>query len=249
MLLGTLWPEYHHVLAATPRPSQRGSDAHPHARALLDQAVLVDVPAAFTPESLDDPRVRHDPSLAAALAAITGGRITQTLAVGPQLVDHYQQPTEPDGPYGHAIITAAMDARRLGHASPLPAALLEAAAPAYLTEEQRAAAPDAWFAHALNYAREKVRGVASALEPVATPDRMCALPGIYRLSDYLGPHTRAARRRTVPPSPSGAPSATTRRVRRTWTRSRTRPVSGAVTASPPLCTSGLPTLMPQTPGH
>ena len=48
--------------------------------------------------------------LAAALATSTDGRITQTLAAGPQLVDHYQQPTEPHGLYGHAVITAAMDA-------------------------------------------------------------------------------------------------------------------------------------------
>ncbi|MEU2060362.1 hypothetical protein [Streptomyces sp. NPDC013455] len=42
-----------------------------------------------------------------------------------------------------------MDARRLGHTSPA-AALLEAAAPGYLTERQRADAdPDTCSAHAL----------------------------------------------------------------------------------------------------
>ena len=40
-------------------------------------------------------------------------------------------------PYGQAVITAAMDATRLGHASPLPAALLQEAAVGYLTGPQR----------------------------------------------------------------------------------------------------------------
>ncbi|MGN9796212.1 SEL1-like repeat protein [Streptomyces sp. OZ13] len=199
VILGTLWPEYHRALTATPRPDQDWTDVHPHARALLEHAVVVDVPASFAANLLEGPRVHRDPSLASAITTSTGGRITQTLAAGPQLVDHYQQPTEPHGPYGHAIITAAMDARRLGHSPHLPIALLEAAASGYLTERQRAAAPDGWFTHALAYAREPVRGVASALEPAANPDGMGALPGVFRLSDYLDHHARTARRYIFPP--------------------------------------------------
>ncbi|MGW2027389.1 hypothetical protein [Streptomyces decoyicus] len=200
VILGTLWPEYHRDLTATPQPGQHTKDTHPSARALLDQAVLIDVPASFTTEVLKDQRVGRDPSLAAATRTSTDGRITQTLAAGPQLVDHYEHPTKPHGPYGQAIVTAAMDARRLGHTSPLPAALLQAAAPAYLTEQQRSAAdPDTWFNGALDYAREKVRGVAAALELVANPEDMGALSDVYHLSDYLDHHARTARRGVVPP--------------------------------------------------
>ncbi|MFJ9845896.1 hypothetical protein ACIRYZ_36735 [Kitasatospora sp. NPDC101155] len=199
VILGTLWPEYHRDLTATPQPGQHTRGAHPSAHALLDQAVLVDVPPNFTTKVLGTPSVKSDPSLAAAVATSSGGRITQTLAAGPQLVDHYEIPTDPHGPYGRAVITAAMDARRLGHTSPLPAALLEAVAPCYLTDESRATAPDTWFADALAYARQNVRGVAAALEPVANPDGMGALPGVYRLSDYLDHHARITRRYTFPP--------------------------------------------------
>ncbi|WP_432182460.1 SEL1-like repeat protein [Streptomyces sp. NBC_00063] len=199
VILGTLWPEYHRALTATPRPGQDWTDLHPHARALLEHAVVVNVPASFAANLLEGPRVHRDPSLASAIITSTGGRITQTLAAGPQLVDHYQHHTEPHGPYGHAIITAAMDARRLGHSPHLPIALLEAAAPGYLTEARRAAAPDGWFTHALAYAREPVRGVASALEPAANPDGMGALPGVFCLSDYLDHHARTARRYIFPP--------------------------------------------------
>ncbi|MFD5065308.1 tetratricopeptide repeat protein [Streptomyces sp. NPDC058394] len=196
VILGTLWPEYHRTLTATPEP---GKDAHPNARALLNQVKPVDVPASFTTTALRTSLVHCDRSLATAVSTSTGGRITQTLAAGPQLVDHYQQAAS-HSPYGHAVITTAMDARRLGHISPLPAALLKAAAPGYLTEQQRAAAdPDTCFAQALDYARERVRGVVAALEPVANPDGMGALPDIYRLSDYLDHHARTIRRYAFPP--------------------------------------------------
>ncbi|MFH8452831.1 tetratricopeptide repeat protein [Streptomyces fungicidicus] len=196
VVLGTLWPEYHRTLTATP---EHGKDAHPNARALLAPVRPVDVPASFTTTALGNPLVAGDRSLATAMSTSTGGRITQTLAAGPQLVDHYHQATS-HNPYGRAIITTAMDARRLGHTSPLPAALLKAAAPGYLTEQQRAAAdPDTWFTHALAYAREKVKGVVAALEPVADPEGMGALPDIYRLSDYLDHHSRVIRRYAFPP--------------------------------------------------
>ncbi|WP_063886635.1 hypothetical protein [Streptomyces aureus] len=202
VVLGTLWPEYYRGFTTPPRSGGvTKDDEHRNARALLAQAVLVDVPASFTSESLKDPLVNRDPSLAAAARSSTGGRILQTLAAGPQLVDHYQQATEPHGPYGQAVITAAMDARRLGHASPLPAVLLEAAAPGYLTEQQRADAdPDAWFAPALAYAREKIKAVAAALEPVASPDGMGPAPGLFRLNDYLDHHARTTRRYALPPA-------------------------------------------------
>ncbi|MFB8272999.1 tetratricopeptide repeat protein [Streptomyces sp. NPDC055955] len=196
VILGTLWPEHYRTLTATPE-SAKGT--YPNARSLLHGVNPVDVPVSFTATALQSSLVHHDRSLATAMSTCTSGRIAQTLAAGPQLVDHYHQGTSLN-PCGHAVVTAAMDARRLGHTSPLPAAFLTAAAPGYLTEQQRAAAdPDTWFAHALNYARERVMGVVAALEPVAGTDGMGALPGIYRLSDYLDHHARTIRSRAFPP--------------------------------------------------
>ncbi|WP_327286613.1 tetratricopeptide repeat protein [Streptomyces sp. NBC_01205] len=196
VILGTLWPEYHRTLTATRKP---GKDAHPNARALLNQVKPVDVPVSFAATALRSSLVHRDRSLATAVSTSAGGRITQTLAAGPQLVDHYHQATS-HNPYGHAVITAAMDARRLGHTSPLPSALLKAAVPGYLTEQERAGAdPDTWFAQALAYARERVMSVVAALEPVASTDGMGALPDIYRLSDYLDHHARTVRCSAFPP--------------------------------------------------
>ncbi|MDX3771201.1 MULTISPECIES: hypothetical protein [unclassified Streptomyces] len=238
VILGTLWPEYHRTLTATPEP---GKDTHPNARALLNQVKPVDVPASFTTTALRTSLVHCDRSLATAVSTSTGGRITQTLAAGPQLVDHYQQATS-HSPYGHAVITTAMVARRLGHTSPLPAALLKAAAPGYLSEQQRAAAdPDTWFAHALDYAREKVKGVVAALEPVANPDGMGALPDIYRLSDYLDHHARTTRRYAFPPDSFWPRPGTTQPAQQTWRPWQKRPIGEATTASRQTCTGGPPT--------
>ncbi|NEA19662.1 helix-turn-helix transcriptional regulator [Streptomyces halstedii] len=197
VVLATLWPAYHRALTTTPEP---GNDKRPHARALLGPVVPVDIPGLFTAKDLENLRAGAHSSLTVADRTSPGGTITQTLAAGPQLADHYEQAVLPYGPYGKAIITVAMDARRLGHTSPLPAALLKAGAPGYLTEQQCAAAdPDTWFAHALDYARTKVKGVAAALEPVADPNGMGALPDVYRLSDYLDHHARTIRCNAFPP--------------------------------------------------
>jgi hypothetical protein len=53
-----------------------------------------------------------DPRLRVALAASADGGMTQLLAAGPQLVRWWEQaPT----PYAQAVLTAAIDARRLGN--------------------------------------------------------------------------------------------------------------------------------------
>ncbi|MGW5820422.1 tetratricopeptide repeat protein [Streptomyces noursei] len=197
VIIATLWPAHYRTLAD--RPESQGPDPHRQARALLAQAALFHVPDAFQNSALEAARAKDDSSLRTAICTSTGGAITQTLAAAPQLVDHYEQSDGPPACYGKAVITAAMDARRLGHASPLPARLLEAAAPGYLTEAQRAAAPRDWFPRAMAYARTKVMGVAAALGDVANPDGMGALPDVYRLADYLDHHARSLRRYVFPP--------------------------------------------------
>jgi hypothetical protein len=142
----------------------------------------------------------NDHSLATAASSSPNGEITQTLAAGPQLIDYYEHAADPRDCYGKAIITAAMDARRLGHASTLPAALLQAAAPGYLTDDQRKQARAAWFAEGLQYARKKVRNVVAALNDVPRPTGMGAVPDVYRLADYLDQYGRSARCTHCPPA-------------------------------------------------
>ncbi|MFJ2191702.1 tetratricopeptide repeat protein [Kitasatospora sp. NPDC087861] len=193
VILATLWPDHHARLTS--------AGGGPQARALLDPLIPIDVPAAFDGQDLKRLRRIGHPSLDAADRGSSNGAITQTLAAGPQLVDHYEQASGPEGPLGKAVITAAMDACRLGHGSPLPAELLKAAAPGYLDPEQRAAAdPDLWFDLALAFAQKKIKGVVAALGRVAHPTGMGPVPDVFRLADYLDHHSYGSRRDDFPPA-------------------------------------------------
>jgi len=106
---------------------------------------IVDVPARFTAEEMTAAADAGDPVLGAAVAAAgPDGQVTQYLAGAGDLLARYDGPGA--DPRGRAFITAAMDASRLGHADPLPAALLRAAAIGYLDDPNQAdgwdAAPD-----------------------------------------------------------------------------------------------------------
>ncbi len=59
-----------------------------------------------------------------------------------------------------------MDATRLGHASPLPGALMQDAAVGYLTDDLRTTSIESWWDTALTWATEELNGAVRALQPV-----------------------------------------------------------------------------------
>ena len=84
------------------------------------------MPAAFGDEELEALRAQAtaDPRLAQALAHCEEGQVIQYLAGGPAQLERYR--TAPAA--AKALISAAIDARRLGHGPLLPASLLTSAA-------------------------------------------------------------------------------------------------------------------------
>ncbi|WP_370964414.1 hypothetical protein [Amycolatopsis sp. cg9] len=138
----------------------------------------------------------RDPRL--ALAVRTGERqlaVTQVLSGGPRLLRDYLGGLH--SPHAQALITAAMDARRLGQESPLTADVLRAAVVGYLDDRDRVAGGD-WLTDALAEAARPHHGIAAL-----TPTRQ--RPGIgppdgYVLHDFLDHHTREARARKRPPA-------------------------------------------------
>ena len=104
--------------------------------------------------------------------------MTQTLAAAPQLVAQWQD-AQTASPYARTVLTAALDATRLGARAPLTADFLQAAAPGYCTSQQQAEAPEDWFEQALAYAT-KLHGAvprSAPLEPawawwLGTPPRI-----------------------------------------------------------------------------
>ncbi len=189
VVIGSMWPQYWFAYTRTPRPGT--PDPHRQVRALLETATKVNVPDAFAPHDLAGVRdlAKDDPRLASALTGLAQGfGVTQTLAGGPDLISRWEN--APDA-YRRAVIHAGVDARRLGHLGPLPAALLRALGIASLTGTELAAAPAGWFDDALAYACENVRGGVALL--TATSRAEGRVDG-YLLADFIDQHGREVRR-------------------------------------------------------
>ncbi|WP_438453111.1 hypothetical protein [Streptomyces asiaticus] len=183
------------------------SDPHGQARALLTGPRTERIPVKGELESGDRDRWNDlaqqtgDPRLAHALkAGSRDGRVVQHLSGGPELLDAYlRSPGDPFTHAEHALISAALDARRLGHRAPLTAALLSDAAYGALAPHHRSPDP-AWADHALHALStgERVGGDRIDIRSPLTP----LIAGVYtRLgdraryepADYLDQHTRPRR--------------------------------------------------------
>jgi hypothetical protein len=134
-----------------------------------------------------------DPRLQVALSVPDLG-FTQVLAGGPELVRRWESSSDP---YAQALITAAVDACRVGARAPLTRGLLANATPLYLTPAALARAPRDWLETALAYATTPLHGAASALAPTSGAGRDAS----YIVADYLQQHARRTRRTTQLPEP------------------------------------------------
>lgn len=217
LVITTMWPEHWDTYAAAARTGPGAADPAGTAGRLLERLPeltgrdlllidpahggVIDVPDQFTTADLQAAVGTGDRVLAEAAAAATSagqdGQVTQYLAGVPDLLRRFAG--RGGDPYGQAIITAAMDAARLGHASPLPAALLQEAAVGYLTGSQRTQDIGIWRDTALAWAAEELNGAVRALQPVP-PAAGTGVAG-YQVADYLDQHGRRTRQdQAGPPS-------------------------------------------------
>ncbi|AVV46694.1 hypothetical protein C6376_40500 [Streptomyces sp. P3] len=199
--VGTLWTDpYWHELT---RPATIG---HDQSRALLTAPATRRIPVrgALSDRERADwaelARLQGDRRLYEALAAGTGdGRVVQHLSGGPEMLTAYME--GPDGhftPVEHALITAALDARHLGHTESLPETVLADAADGALHPHQRPADPD-WARKALEAlstgeradgSRTDVRRSLTALTAVRPRS---GAPARYEPTDYLDQRIRELR--------------------------------------------------------
>ena len=194
LVVATLWPD--EVAARVALPATGSADQYAEDRAVLAMAQMIQIPPMLSPgekrraaEAADDRRIRT------ALESADAG-LTQVLAAGPELVRWWENAGSdtPASTYGKAIITAALDARRIGATAAASREFLVAAAPAYLTSASRAAASPTWFDQAIGYATTLLHGAAACLTPVAAG--MGAIDG-WVAADFLYEHARR-QRRTMP---------------------------------------------------
>jgi hypothetical protein len=189
VIIGTLWPDRYTVYTTV--PSSSGTDPYTREREVLDLAEVIRIDPEFSPAEQGRARAAaaRDRRLRVALES-AGYGLTQTLAAAPQLVARWQDATTAS-PYGWAVLTAALDAARLGARAPLSVGFLRSAAPGYCTSQQQAEAPQNWFNQALDYATGTLYGAAAALSPAGAG--MGQIAG-YIVADYLIQHAGRERR-------------------------------------------------------
>ncbi|MFC7013176.1 alpha/beta fold hydrolase [Streptomyces viridiviolaceus] len=202
--VGTLWTEpYWNELTAL----GISEDPYGKARALLTNpalAVRIPVSAELTEEDRgrwqDLARKCADNRLSQALnAGANDGRVIQHLSGGPELLRAFME-----GPGAHfthteyAVLSAALDARRLGHRTPILTDLLSEAADGALDPRHRSAEPD-WAIETLRSlstgvrrdgTRTDVRNTLASLTPYRTRSGASAS---YEPADYLDQNTRSRR--------------------------------------------------------
>lgn len=197
-VVGTMWPEHMRRLTAR----QNGLESAPHTLALLTGPHgMITVPDTLSGDAaaVDSAAVR-DPRIAAAVrAAGSGQRVLQHLTAGPELVRRWEMgPDQWFTATEHAVLTAAAEARRLGHASAVPKLLLREAAAGFMDSTARATAGKEWFPDAIGALTATEGGppplIAERYEPgVGEPDS-------YRPDDYLEQHIRRVRAHRAPPA-------------------------------------------------
>ncbi|MGX1758482.1 alpha/beta fold hydrolase [Streptomyces lydicus] len=202
--VGTLWTEpYWNELTALGTPE----DSYGKVRALLTHpglTVRIPVSAELTEEDRnrwkDLARKYGDKRLNQALdAGANDGHVIQHLSGGPELLRAY---IEGRGVHfthiEHAVITAALDARRLGHRTPIAADLLSEAADGALNPRRRSADPG-WAGETLQSLSTGVRpdgtrtDIRNTLAPLAAYRTRSGAPASYEPADYLDQHTRSQR--------------------------------------------------------
>ena len=190
VIIGTLWPDRYTAYTTVPAPGE--PDLYAQEREVLHLADIVRISPVFSPAEQDRARAAaaRDPRLKIAIDMIGYG-LTQTLAAAPQLVARWQD-AQTASPYGWAVLTAALDAARLGARTPLSADFLRAAAVDYCTGQQQAEARENWFEQALAYATGKLHGAVAALSPSGA-GIMGRVAG-YTVADYLIQYATQERR-------------------------------------------------------
>ncbi len=196
VVVATLWPHEYGLRTALPADEAGVKAGDPYAveRELLRLAQVIDVDTVNAAERRRAEALAGDPRIRVALDVGGDTGLTEVLAAGPELVRWWRHAdaTVPRQRYGRAVITAALDARRFGAHQPLTREFLIAAAPAYLTDAQRATAGPDWFEQAIEYATTPRHGAASCLTAQAGPG-MGEIAG-YTTADYLHQQARAERR-------------------------------------------------------
>lgn len=197
LVLGTEWTEIYDrwVESPTEQSEHRAgeeADDQPQVRQLLKNAAIrISVPDTFDPS--DRRKLQQETSDRRLLTAASGadGRVIQRMTGGPQLVAWYEHARVEvsgrlDARLAVALVTAAIDLRRISYTRPSTARLLIDAADGYLTSIDRHDVTPASWQQALARTGNLVDGAAALSRTPLSPSTG-RVDG-YNLHDYLEQH-------------------------------------------------------------
>jgi len=212
VVVDSIWQVRYQALIAQPRLSPIGTVHKDPSREARDALLLADDPVVVKDRFTDDERLLakalspSDQRLAAALSDTRFG-VTQSLAGARALVYRYHD-AESGMPFAYAVMTAAIDACRLGDRGPFTQQFLRAAALGYLDSRDQVAVEaghpgsrPGWFSDALAYATDTDAnpGHVAPLIPRRLDGNLARSVG-YSVADYLLQYVLRERRHIKVPA-------------------------------------------------
>ncbi|WP_435228487.1 tetratricopeptide repeat protein [Streptomyces sp. Tue6028] len=185
ILIGTIWPTTYDQLrtpATTADENDDGQDLNKDAREVLELARRFSLGRWSDQEweraeelTSVDPRIEQ----ASRLRGRAG--LAQMLSAAPELIHRWEHA---DNPFGQAVITAAVVARRCSHPAGIPTSIIEALAMEFLTGSERATAGEGWLTEGLSWACEPVHHSGGIAPLQAFGESVGQVDG-YQVSDIL----------------------------------------------------------------
>ena len=191
VLIGTVWPDVYDRLRSVVSGGREGigEGFDSNSREVLELARRFSLGAMSEGEwARAEELSPADPRIAQASRHRGHAELTQLLSAAPELVQRWEQG---DDPFGKAVISAAVAARRCGHPETIPSATLKALSEEYLTGLNRAAAGDTWFLQALEWACRPVHN-SGGIAPLHAYGKAVGAVDGYQVSDLLVDHASAS---------------------------------------------------------
>ncbi|WP_431934009.1 hypothetical protein [Nonomuraea jabiensis] len=136
---------------------------------IMRRSRVISLDLALTPAEHERAQLqRADPRIAAALDQSSGAGFAEYLASARAVLERWQSARRGQHPVAGAIISASVDARRVGYQAPIPVALLEELYVHYLDDRIGHRDDQPKFSEALNWASQVVGGASSCLSPLGT---------------------------------------------------------------------------------
>ncbi|MBT2231669.1 tetratricopeptide repeat protein [Nonomuraea sp. NEAU-A123] len=152
---------------------------------IMRRARVIPLERALSPdEQARAQELRADKRIAAALDQTTGAGFSEYLAASPAILERWQSAYRGEHPVAGAIISAAIDIRRVGYQAPVPRELLAKTYTHYLDPRIRHRSDLSTFDEGLAWATQLVKGASACLTQDASDT--------FHPFDYLIDHVQHA---------------------------------------------------------